>query len=253
MTATGTGTGTRPAGGPATFGAALRQLRSAQKAAKGVSLYSRYVNRPVGRVLAAAAYRAGLSPNQVTVLSALCSYAAIAAVAWAEPSWALGLAVYAALVLGFALDSADGQLARLRGISSPAGEWLDHMVDCAKITALHAAVLITFYRHFDLPHDGWLLLPLGFQLASVLIYCGGLLTEKLKPRPAPGAAPPQPSTVRALALLPVDYGVLCLVFLLLGSERAFRAGYLALACATALLLAAFLVKWYRELSAPARP
>jgi hypothetical protein len=46
--------------------------------------------------------------------------------------------------------------------------------------------------------------------------------------------------------------LLCLVFLLLGSERAFRAGYLALACATALLLAAFLVKWYRELSAPAR-
>jgi phosphatidylglycerophosphate synthase len=233
-----------------TFGAALHQLRSAQKSAKGVSLYSRYINRPLGRILAAAAFRAGLSPNQVTVLSALCSYAAIAAVALAEPSWILGFAVYAGLVLGFALDSADGQLARLRGTSGPSGEWLDHMVDCAKITALHAAVLISFYRFFELPHDGWLLLPLGFQLAAVLIYCGGLLTEKLKPRPPAGTAPPQPSTVRAVALLPGDYGVICLVFLLLGSPAAFRTGYLVLACATTLLLAAFLLKWYRELATP---
>lgn len=248
MTVTGTGS----AAGPVTFGAALRRLRDAQKTAKGVSLYSRYVNRPFGRVLAAAAYRAGLSPNQVTAVSALCSYGAIAAVALAEPSWALGFAVYAGLVVGFALDSADGQLARLRGTSGPAGEWLDHMVDCAKITALHAAVLITFYRHFELPAEGWLLLPLGFQLVSVLIYCGGLLTEKLKPRPAAGAAPPRPSTPRAVALLPVDYGVLCGVFLLLGSEPAFRVGYLLLGVAAAGMLLAFLAKWYRELAAAAR-
>lgn len=250
------GTGHPPAGGapepPATFGAALRRLRTAQKSAKGVSLYSRYINRPLGRVLAAAAFRLGLSPNQVTVLSAVFSYGAIAAVALTRPSWALAAAVYAGLVIGFALDSADGQLARLRGTSSPVGEWLDHVVDCAKITALHAAVLISFYRFFELPHPGWLLVPLVFQLAAVVTYCGGLLTEKLKPRPPAGSAPPQPSTVRAVALLPVDYGVVCLVFLLLGSETAFRYGYAALAAAAVLLLLGFLTKWHRELAA-ARP
>lgn len=229
------------------FGTAVRRLRDAQKTSKGVSLYSRYVNRPVGRVLAAAAYRIGLTPNQVTLVSAVFSGAAIAALALGRPSWPLAVAVWAGLVVGFAFDSADGQLARLLGAGSPAGEWLDHVVDCAKITAVHAAVLITFYRHFDLPGDGWLLLPLGFQLAAVMIFFGGLLTDKLKPKAAPGAAAPAPSRLRAVALLPVDYGVFCLVFLLLGSERAFRVGYLVLFAVHALFLAAFLTKWFREL------
>lgn len=235
------------------FGEALRRLRDAQKTAKGVSLYSRYVNRPVGRVFAAAAYRAGLTPNQVTLLSAAFSYGAVAATALCRPSWPLALTVYAALVVGFALDSADGQLARLLGAGGPAGEWLDHVVDCAKITAVHAAVLITFYRHFALPGDGWLLLPLGFQFTAVMIFFGGLLTDKLKPKARPGPPAPAPSRLRAVALLPVDYGVFCLVFLLLGSERAFRYGYLALFAVSALFLAAFLTKWFRELRAlPAR-
>jgi phosphatidylglycerophosphate synthase len=229
------------------FATAIRELRDAQKTSKGVSLYSRYVNRPAGRVLAAGAYRIGLTPNQVTLVSAAFSAAAIVALALGRPSWPLAVAVYAGLVIGFAFDSADGQLARLLKAGSPAGEWLDHVVDCAKITAVHAAVLITFYRHFDLPGDGWLLLPLGFQLAAVLIFFGGLLTDKLKPKAPAGQAAAAPSRLRALALLPVDYGVFCLVFLLLGSERAFRYGYLALFAVHAVFLAAFLTKWFREL------
>lgn len=239
-----------------TFGAALSELRKAQKTAKGVSLYSRYVNRPLGRVFAAGAYVLGLRPNHVTLLSAAFTGSGIACVALVRPGWALAVAVYALLVVGFALDSADGQLARLRRESSAAGEWLDHFVDCAKVTAVHAAVLVSFYRFFDLGSDAWLLLPLGFQLAAVLIFCGGLLADKLKPKPAPGSAPgagpapaPPPSRLRAVALLPVDYGVFCVVFLLLGSERAFLAGYTALAAAAALFLAAFTAKWFRELSA----
>ncbi|MFF0729683.1 CDP-alcohol phosphatidyltransferase family protein [Streptomyces sp. NPDC004134] len=235
-----------------TFGAALSELRKAQKTAKGVSLYSRYVNRPLGRVFAAGAYALGLRPNQVTLLSAAFTGAGIAAVALVRPGWGLSFAVYALLVVGFALDSADGQLARLRRESSAAGEWLDHVVDCAKVTAVHAAVLVSFYRFFDLSSDAWLLLPLGFQLTAVLIFCGGLLADKLKPKPAPGtgaAAAPPPSRLRAVALLPVDYGVFCVVFLLLGSESAFLAGYTALAVAAALFLIAFMAKWFRELSA----
>ncbi|MDX3762784.1 CDP-alcohol phosphatidyltransferase family protein [Streptomyces sp. AK02-04a] len=234
------------------FGAALRELRSAQKAAKGVSLYSRHINRPAGRVLAAAACRMGLRPNQVTVISAVCSFSAVGSLACTRPSWALAFTVYVCLALGFAFDSADGQLARLRRESSAVGEWLDHVVDCAKITALHAAVLISFYRFFDLPGRRWLLLPLGFQFTAVLVFFGGLLTDKLKPKAAKGTATEPfaaPSPVRALALLPVDYGVFCAVFLLLGNERAFLVGYAALFAVHALFLAAFMAKWFRELAA----
>ncbi|MBQ0863397.1 CDP-alcohol phosphatidyltransferase family protein [Streptomyces smyrnaeus] len=235
----------------AAFGAALRRLRAAQKTAKGVSLYSRFVNRPLGRVLAAAAHRAGLTPNRVTLLSAACSFSGVAAVALVRPSWTLGVCVYAALVVGFALDSADGQLARLRGGGSPAGEWLDHVVDCAKIVGLHSAVLISFHRFADLPGQGWLLVPLGFQLVAVLLFFGGLLTDKLRPRrPDGGAAARPPSPVRAVALLPVDHGVFCAVFLLLGAPGAFRTGYAVLFVCYTLFLAAFAVKWFRELSAP---
>ncbi|MEW9510872.1 CDP-alcohol phosphatidyltransferase family protein [Streptomyces bacillaris] len=234
-------------------GTVLRELRGAQKSAKGVSLYSRYVNRPAGRVLAAGAYRVGLTPNQVTLISGLFTYSAIGAVALVEPSWTLGLVVWAGLVIGFAFDSADGQLARLTGRGGPAGEWLDHVVDCGKLLLVHAAVLISFYRFGELPSDGWLLLPLGFQLAAVVTFCAGLLREHLGKAAAAGqvtTAPAAPvSRVRAVALLPADYGVFCLVFLLLGAPGVFLAGYAALAVVHTLFLAAFLAKWFRELRA----
>lgn len=57
-----------------------------------------------------------------------------------------------------------------------------------------------------------------------------------------------PSGLRALALLPVDYGVFCAVFLLLGGPELFRAAYAALFVCYALFAVAFGVKWFRELS-----
>ncbi|MEU0375262.1 CDP-alcohol phosphatidyltransferase family protein [Streptomyces sp. NPDC006283] len=233
---------------------ALVRLKSAQKSAKGVSLYSRFVNRHAGRYLAAGAHRMGLTPNQVTLISAGFSFAAVLGVAFAKPTWAAGFLVWLGLAVGFAFDSADGQLARLRGGGSAAGEWLDHVVDCAKITTLHTAVLIAFYRHpghFGTSADGWLLVPLCFQLAAVVTFFGGLLTEQLKSKAAPGEGAAVPSTARAVALLPVDHGVFCLVFLLLGGG-AFRWVYIGLAAAAAIFLVAFLAKWFRELSAVLR-
>lgn len=235
-------------------GTVLRELRGAQKSAKGVSLYSRYVNRLAGRVFAAAAYRLGMTPNQVTLVSAAFTFAALASVALARPGWGLAVVVYLGLAVGFALDSADGQLARLTGRGGPDGEWLDHVVDCAKMILVHTVVLISFHRYFGLGSDAWLLLPLGFLFVAVLTFCAGLLREQLgkaAARSAPaGGTPAGPvSRLRAVVLLPADYGVFCLVFLLLGDETAFRTGYAVLAAVHALFLVAFLAKWFRELKA----
>ena len=65
-------------------------------------------------------------------------------------------------MLGYALDSADGQLARLRGGGSLTGEWLDHVIDSFKISTLHLAVLVMAYRFFPTP-TWWLLVPLVFS------------------------------------------------------------------------------------------
>ncbi|MDQ0793377.1 CDP-alcohol phosphatidyltransferase family protein [Streptomyces sp. B1I3] len=235
-------------------GTVLRELRGAQKSSKGVSLYSRYLNRPAGRLIAAGAYRVGLTPNQVTLVSAAFTFTAVAGVALAEPSWWLAAAVYAGLAVGFAFDSADGQLARLTGRGGPDGEWLDHVVDCAKMILVHTAVLISFHRFGGLSGDAWLLLPLGFLFVAVLTFCAGLLREQLgkaaaREAPAPAGATAPVSRVRAVALLPADYGVFCLVFLLLGAPAVFRAGYAVLAAVHALFLVAFLAKWFRELKA----
>ncbi|MGW2027595.1 CDP-alcohol phosphatidyltransferase family protein [Streptomyces decoyicus] len=239
------------------FGYAIRQLSAAQKSAKGVSLYSRYVNRPAGRVLAAAGYTLKLTPNQVTMISAVFTFAGVVMIATLRPSPAVAAGIFAALVLGFALDSADGQLARLTGNGSAAGEWLDHVVDCAKMLALHMAVLLSFYRHFGFSDPRYLLIPVAFQFAAVMVFFGGILTEQLKRaerlKSGAGPAPAAPaSTLRSVALLPVDYGVFCAIFLLFGSREVFMVLYCCLLAAHALFMVAFLVKWYRELSAPGR-
>jgi len=226
----------------------VQRLRDAQKHSVGAPAWSRFVNRPVGRHLAAFAYRSGLSPDQVTGLSALCSFAAIMLLALLEPSWLLGAGVALLLVLGYALDSADGQLARLQGSSSPAGEWLDHVVDSAKIVCLHAAVLLQLQR-WDGLSSAWSLLPLAFLVVSSVSFFTMILNEQLRLRAGAGSARAgaRPSALRALLALPTDYGVLCCAFLLLGAGPLFLGAYAFLLAGTAGHLALALPVWRREM------
>jgi phosphatidylglycerophosphate synthase len=230
-----------------TFRRSLDDLRAAQKPPRGVSVYSTHVNRPAGRLLAASADVLGLRPNQVTALSGLFSLAAVLLLVLVEPSAGTGLAVGAALVVGFMLDSADGQLARLHRSGSRAGEWFDHVLDCAVKLLLHAGVLVAWYR-FRPDDDARLLLPLAFQVVAVLMFFAGVLVEQLRPAGQPRPAAP-PGRLRSLLLLPVDNGVLCCTFLLWGAPRVFEVVYAVLFVAHLLYLGAFFRAWYRELSA----
>ncbi|MDX6738506.1 CDP-alcohol phosphatidyltransferase family protein [Actinocorallia sp. A-T 12471] len=232
------------------FRTALRDLAGAQKTAKGAPAYSRFVNRPLGRVFAAAAFTLGRTPNQVTAVSGLFSFAGIAIIALVEPSWPSAVAVSLCLVLGYALDAADGQLARLRGGGSKSGEWLDHMIDAAKISSLHAAVLVCYFRFVQPEQDWRLLVPLGWGIVAAVMFFAMILNDQL--RRAAGTAPTASaaaSPLRALLVIPTDYGLLCVAFLLLGAPVVFEAVYGALFAGNALFLAAALVKWYREIAA----
>lgn len=229
------------------FSEAMRSLQPAQKSSKGVSLYSRWLNRPLGRVFAAAAASIGAGPNAVTAISALVTAAGLALLVLAPASVMTGVGVAVLLVLGFALDSADGQVARLTGRSSPAGEWLDHVVDAGKMVAVHAAVLIALWREGAGP--GWAAVALAYQLVSVVFFAALTLFPLLRRRGPEATA--KPSTLRAVLLLPADYGVLALAFVLWGMQPVFLAAYAALFVATTLVAAALCVKWFRALRAAA--
>lgn len=237
-------------GAPPRFGTAWRELKRAQKSGRGAPPYSLYVNRPLGRVLAAGAYRAGRTPDQVTVISALITFTGLAVLGLGPSTPLTGVVVALLLVLGYALDAADGQLARLRGGGSLSGEWLDHMVDAVKVVALHLVVLVHVYRVVDIA-PVWLLVPLGFAVVSSVHFFGMVLVDAMarirraeQGRPTPPVAPAQ-RVVTALKL-PTDYGVLCLAMVVLGFPAVFLPVYTVLAAATAGYTVLVVGKWRRD-------
>ncbi len=150
-------------------------------------------------------------------------------------------------------------MARLRGGGSAAGEWLDHVVDAAKIATFHVAVAICWFRFYDLRSDAWLLLPLGFAAVSSVFFFALVLSDMLRrvARLEAGGTGVTTSSVdpgekapvlRSIIVLPNDYGVLCLVMLALAWPTPFTVLYGLLFAANVLFLAAGLARWFREMS-----
>lgn len=233
----------------------LAALRRAQKTSKGAPLYSRLVNRPLGRVLAAAANVVGLTPNQVTAVSACFTFTGIGLIAGVRATPAVSLAVVVLLVLGYAFDAADGQLARLRQSSSPVGEWLDHVVDAIKIASLHLAVLVNWYR-FDDVRGAELLIPVVFQATASTMFFVIILNDHMR-RARRGNAHAilrgdgASSWLYSLAVVPTDYGLLCLVLGLMWWSTGFAIVYLLLLSANLAFLVLALPRWFREIAADA--
>ncbi len=236
--------------GPVSFSHSLQSLKSVQKTSRGAPFYSLVINRPMGRFFAALAHQVGLTPNHVTVISAVFTFTGIAALAIMRPGPLAALVVTLALVIGYALDASDGQLARLRGGGSLAGEWLDHSIDSVKIATLHLAVLVMAYRWLGLP-EWWLFVPLAFSAAYVVHFFGMLLTDLLtRVRVAETHTPAAvgaPSRLVSILKLPTDYGFLCLSFVLLAVPHIFVVVYTAFALAMIGYTALVLPKWYGRL------
>jgi phosphatidylglycerophosphate synthase len=222
-------------------------LARAQKSGAGVPWYMRVVNRRLGRVIAAVVAPTRVSPDALTAASLAAFLAGAGLIVAVEPGFAMAVGATLLLQLGFALDSADGQLARLRGTGSPAGEWLDHVVDSGRHLLFHVAVLIGLYRFTDVS-DGVLLVPLVFALVSTVRFFAQILAEQLArrdPVAGPGAVPRFGVWIQA----PADTGLLNLVVLLWAWTSTFVGAYAVFAVLNALLLLATLVRRRRELAA----
>lgn len=232
---------------------AMARLREAQKSSRGAPAYSRFINRPLGRPLAAFAYTRGMTPTQVTLFSGISTALGIVAISVLPPTLWSSVLITVFLALGYALDSADGQLARLTGTGSHSGEWLDHFFDAIKASTLHIAVLISWFRFFDLD-TAWLAVPLAFGAVGAVFFFGVVtvdllrrinqLEKSLPPRKPSGATS---SALYSLLVVPADYGLLCILFLTLWLPPVFVTLYTALAVVNALLLVASGLRWYRSL------
>jgi phosphatidylglycerophosphate synthase len=232
---------------------ALARLNGAQKPGAGEPAYLRWVNRGLGKRVAAAASIVGIRPNTVTTASAALSLAGFTVIVVASHLPIAAVLATVLLLAGYALDSADGQLARLTGTGSHAGEWLDHVVDATRTPLAHAAILLALTRR-EAPD--WLLgVCLAFLVIASVWFFSQTLADQLERarragRPAPADSGSAPAWV-SFAKLPADTAALAFVVLSLPWLPLFAGTYTALMLFTAVFAVASLRRKYRSLSADA--
>jgi phosphatidylglycerophosphate synthase len=134
-------------------------------------LWSRYVNRPLGGLIAQALLRTAVTPNMVSVACAFVTIAgaAIVLVAHGPMAPTAAIAVFVLWEFSLALDNADGFLARARGTSSPFGAWLDQILDFVNHAAVAASLSVFAARALSLRT------PVAAILASFVV-CGSLIS-----------------------------------------------------------------------------
>ncbi|MBU2529788.1 MAG: CDP-alcohol phosphatidyltransferase family protein, partial [Elusimicrobia bacterium] len=101
-----------------------------------------YFYHPLGLVFAKISYKMGLNPNQVSLLSMLIGViGGIMLISGKTALWGVALIVFSSV-----LDSSDGQLARITGISSVAGRVLDGLIGYVAFSAAYAAIAFNYLQ-----------------------------------------------------------------------------------------------------------
>ncbi len=127
---------------------------------------STYLNRPISTRLSARLVATGITPNQITVFSFLISL--VGAGFLAAGQYAFGIVGGLLVQLASIIDGCDGEIARLKHLSSARGAWLDTILD--RYADLGVALAITFA--YSVAHPGPLpaivgtVAAFGFILAS---------------------------------------------------------------------------------------
>lgn len=118
---------------------------------RGGGLFSELISQWLGAAMAVGAHRLGLRPTALTIANLVLGLAtSVTVVALAGPvgagnvpAWTVGLAALVGWQVAYALDCADGQLARVTGQRSAAGARVDVLCDVAAQIALVAALAAT--------------------------------------------------------------------------------------------------------------
>jgi hypothetical protein len=147
------------------------RLRRGFKPRDVEELIDYYYHRPLAALLVQLLLPLPFTPNQVTIASGLVGLLAGAAIAYAAVGPSYWAAVGGALLLfSILLDCADGQLARLRGIASPAGRILDGLVDFVAPTAVFFGQA---YFLWSKGYSAWVVVPAGAAAGASLMWHAG--------------------------------------------------------------------------------
>lgn len=167
---------------------------------RGGGLFSEAVSQRLGAGFALTAYRLGLAPTALTLANLVLGLAvSVVVVANAGAGWWVGLLALVGWQVAYALDCADGQLARVTGKANPAGARVDVLCDVAAQIALVTAVSAVAVAHKpDTPT--WL----------VAVFAGtwmvNLVTSVLQSGPQAASMVPSRSLPVRLVKLVRDYG-----------------------------------------------
>jgi phosphatidylglycerophosphate synthase len=231
------------------FRQAYQSLRTAQKSKRsGTPVYTQEINRRLGRVIAAVCVDTRITPNQLSICNLVLTLVALAALLIMSPSLSVSMLVACVLLFAYAVDSADGQLARLRMQQSPRGEWLDHIIDCGKQAIIHWAAFFYLLRFSEYDLLAIAIPVFFFQVFALLLYFSGILKSKLCNQKDIAPATDYQARI-SWALLVLDYGFLCAIFLFAYDPGVFYVLYSALAFCFTLVASIFLIRTFKHLPA----
>ncbi|MCH8965303.1 MAG: NTP transferase domain-containing protein [Planctomycetes bacterium] len=157
-----------------------RKLASLSKGGED-GFVSQWLNRPISTRLSARLVATGITPNQITVISFMISLvgAGLLSVGTFAVGVVGGLLVQAASVI----DGCDGEIARLKHLSSPRGAWLDTVLDRYGDMAIALAVTFAYasVHPGPLPWIIGFLAAFGFIMASYVTKEYGIRTGEPYP------------------------------------------------------------------------
>lgn len=124
-----------------------------------------YVARPLAAILVAMLRRTPLTPNQVTILGVVVFLGCIATlISWRD--WTGFIVSALILELAYLFDCADGQLARLKKMTSDIGAYFDFLIDEVKALLLVGACSIRVWLETGV--DAWLIVGIaGCAIVSI--------------------------------------------------------------------------------------
>ncbi len=126
-------------------------------------LVSRYLNRKISRPITRLLAPTGVTPNQVTSVSFLIALLAAVAFAWGSNILGGFLAQCSSIV-----DGVDGEIARLKGLTSPFGAFYDAVLDRYADAAIILGMILWAVRFERWP---------GTWLVGLLALLGSLMVS----------------------------------------------------------------------------